>query len=239
MKKILKKYLDDDHINNLKSVYSTLNRLLQKAMYPYGRFFRTPLRLKKNARKKDRKLEIGPGPQRVPGFETLNVVWGADVDYVLNASKKLPFPSGSFNLIYASHVLEHIPWYQVQEVVNEWTRILSPGGTIEIWVPDGYKIAKNLIKFEEDGEDYSHLDGWYRLNPKKNPHIWASARIFSYGDGSGKINDPNWHRTLLTPKLLEDLLSGSGLINIKTLETHEVRGHDHGWINLGMIGTKP
>lgn len=33
-----------------------------------------------------RRLEIGPGPRRIEGFESLHVVGGTNVDYVWNAA---------------------------------------------------------------------------------------------------------------------------------------------------------
>ena len=89
-------------------------------------------------------LEIGAGPQRIPGFETLDIVGGKHVDYVWDASKRLPFKDNTFKLIYGSHVLEHIPWYQTENVLTEWVRILNAGGRLEIWVPDALKICKAL-----------------------------------------------------------------------------------------------
>jgi len=239
MKKILKRSLNDSTVLKLKHICIKGKHLTQNFLYPYGRFLKTPLKLKKNSKKSERRLEIGCGSKRIPGFETLNVVWDWHVDYIVDASGKLPFSESTFDLVYASHVLEHIPWYQVQDVLNEWVRLLKPGGRIEVWVPDGYKIAKSIIDFEERDIDNSYCDGWYRLNPTRDPLIWASARIFSYGDGTGRINHPNWHRTLFTPRLLNSCFSNTGLTKIRPLTSKEVRGHDHGWINLGMTGTKP
>ncbi|MFT6828211.1 MAG: SAM-dependent methyltransferase [Roseivirga sp.] len=196
----------------------------------------------KNRRKyrhqKKRKLELGPGENRIPGFETMNVYFGPNVDYILDITEKLPFDDDTFEIIYASHIFEHIPWYKINEVLTECFRILNHGGVLEIWVPDGFKICNALIKYENTGEDDSKLDGWYRLNPEQDPHLWASGRIFSYGDGTGNINNPNWHRTLFTPKLLRKLLKKNGFDNITKMDSKEVRATDHGWINLGIKARK-
>lgn len=238
MKKILIKHFDESEIRKIEDVYRRLYSFYQKLMYPYGRFIKTPINLIRNAHKMHRKLEIGPGSGRLPGFETLNVVWDYHVDYVLDASKKLPFASNSFNLIYASHVLEHLPWYTSQKVLKEWVRILDTGGRIEIWVPDGLKICETLTDYEKQGVNNINKDGWYRFNPKKEPCLWASGRIFTYGDGSGRLNHWNWHRALFTPNYLIKMMKETGLINIRRLGLNDARGADHGWINLGMAGTK-
>ena len=81
-------------------------------------------------------------------------------------------------------------------------------------------------------------DGWYRFNDERDVVIWANGRIFTYGDGFGTLNHPNWHRTLFTPSLLVKLLIDSGFKDIKDMDIEEVRGISHGWINLGKKGTK-
>ena len=187
----------------------------------------------------ERRLEIGPGSKRLPGFETLNIVPGPAVDYIADAARKLPFPAGTFDVIYASHILEHIPWFQALPALQEWVRALKPGGALEIWVPDALKICEALVRYERDGIDESHLDGWYKFNPEQDPCKWAAGRLYTYGDGSGRLDHPNWHRGLFTPRYLRELFEKAGLENVRQMDRSEVRGNDHGWINLGMRGVKP
>lgn len=190
--------------------------------------------------KPDRKLEIGADfHNTIQGFETISLEGSINIDYVLDASKKLPFKTDTFSLIYSSHTLEHIPWYQTVEVLKEWRRILKPGGSLEIWVPDGLKICRNLVRVEEGGEDESALDGYYKLVPDKDPRLWAVLRIFSYGDAKGTPGHPNWHRAIFTPSLLLDSLMWAGFEKVELLDRDQVRGRDHGWINLGAKGVKP
>lgn len=198
----------------------------------------TRVNLWKNRSKSERMLEIGSGTQPIPGFETLNIVGGKKVDYVWDAAMKLPFQDNTFDLIYASHILEHIPWYQTEAVLSEWVRILEPCGRLEIWVPDGLKICKALVDYELNGENYIEKDGWYLYNPERDPYKWAAGRLFTYGDGTGGVRSPNWHRSIFTERYLIVLFEKVGLKNIRKLSNTEVRGYDHGWINLGMTGTK-
>jgi len=188
---------------------------------------------------KQRYLEIGPGDERIEGFETLNIFNGPNVDYVYDASKALPFEDNTFDLIYASHILEHVVWYHTEATLEEWVRILKSGGILEVWVPDGLKICQTLIKAELNGVNNTAKDGWYKFNPRNDPYIWANGRIFTYGDGTGNPNHPNWHRAIFTSGYLKELFERVGLINIKEMDRSEVRGYDHGWINLGVKGTKP
>jgi SAM-dependent methyltransferase len=197
------------------------------------------IRLRHNAKKNQRQLEIGPGNYRLQGFESLNILSGPEVDYVCDATKPLPFPEASFDLIYSSHTLEHVPWYLVEKVLKEWVRILKKGGALEIWVPDGLKIAKAFVEGEEGLNSNWQGDGWYRFNEEKDVCKWVSGRIFTYGDGTGNPAHPNWHRAIFSPRFLEAALKSAGLVEIRRLTKEQVRGYDHGWINLGMSGQKP
>ncbi len=197
------------------------------------------IRMRKNAKKSNRRLEIGPDQWPMPGYETLDVVPAPWVDYVLDASKPLPFADGTFQEIYASHVLEHLPWYRTETILREWVRILAPGAWLKIMVPDGLKICNALVQYELHDEDISLLDGSYPFNPERNPYVWAAYRIYTYGDWTGDPASPNWHRALFTPRYLRHLLEKMGLVNIRPVNPAEIHGFDHGWINLAMKGQKP
>ena len=62
----------------------------------------------------------------------------------------LKFKSNTFDLVYASHVLEHFKKKNVLNILKDWVRVLKPGGTLRISVPcfenlsKIYKIDKNI-----------------------------------------------------------------------------------------------
>jgi len=91
-----------------------------------------------------RSLHIGPGRDKLPGFETLDIRPG--YDWQADASKDLLFPTGTFDLIYCSHVIEHIPWWRTQSVLDGWHRILKPGGSLELWTVNAAKVARVLLE---------------------------------------------------------------------------------------------
>ena len=231
-KKIFKTHGPSWLVDYLRKMRLFLRKIKQTGQTAYGKALKNHINLRINKNKPRRYLEIGPGNERIPGFETLNIVGGANVDYVLDAAKPLPFEDNTFDLIYASHVLEHIPWYKTEEVISEWVRILKPGGQLEVWVPDGLKICKVLIEAEKESIT-AIPDDWDMLNPRKDPFLWVNGRLI-YG---ARPNYPSWHRALFTPRYLKELFKRVGLIDVREMDCSEVRGHDHGWINLGVKGT--
>ena len=53
----------------------------------------------------------------------------------------LPFPDGTFDAVYHSHVLEHLTPEQGQHLLQECLRVLRPGGRLRVVVPDLERIA--------------------------------------------------------------------------------------------------
>ena len=203
----------------------------------YKCFFQSLL-LKKNKNKKTRFLEIGPGEERISEFETVNIVKTSTTDYISDITQKLPFEDGSFDVIYASHVLEHTPWYFLEDTLREWVRVLKKGGVLEVWVPDGLKIAKAFCDAELDINKDFEKDGWYRFNEEKDSCVWFCGRIFSYGDGQGTRGHFNFHLSSFSERFLKKVMKKSGLSEIKRMDPSECRGYDHGWINMGIKGIK-
>jgi SAM-dependent methyltransferase len=187
----------------------------------------------RNRNRQPRWLEIGPGGGRLLGFETLDIVGGRQVDYVADAMLRLPFPDETFDLVYASHILEHIPWYATEQVLREWVRVIRPGGKLEIWVPDAYKVCKVVVDAEA-GLVNDIPDDWCPHNTCRSPYLWASGRLF-YG---ANPTYPSWHKAMFTAKGLKRLFEVVELSQISLLGSDDIRGYDHGWINLGMAGTK-
>jgi predicted SAM-dependent methyltransferase len=93
----------------------------------------------------ERRLHIG-GVERTEGWEVLNAVPGPAVDHVGNAADLQRFPDGTFTALYSSHVLEHLDYKgELQAGLREWHRVLAPGGTLYVSVPDLAVLAKLFL----------------------------------------------------------------------------------------------
>lgn len=73
-------------------------------------------------------LEIGPGEGRLgPDWTTLDCRPGPEIDVVHDIRVvPLPFPEQNFELVYMSHVLEHVPWFQTVALLADIRRVLVP-----------------------------------------------------------------------------------------------------------------
>jgi SAM-dependent methyltransferase len=79
------------------------------------------------------KLNLGCGYSRYPGWTGVDISPDAEPQ-VLSDVRSLPFEDESADEVYASHVLEHFSYDE--PVLEEWWRVLKPGGRITVIVPD-------------------------------------------------------------------------------------------------------
>ena len=84
-------------------------------------------------------LNIGCGGNMIEGFIMLDYAKqaGVELDIFWDITKlPLPFKNQSLQGIFTEHCLEHIPHEFFIENIKEFFRILKPGGTVRIVMPD-------------------------------------------------------------------------------------------------------
>jgi predicted SAM-dependent methyltransferase len=101
-------------------------------------------------------LHIG-GQEAKPGWKILNIQPGENVDYVGDIADLSQFPDGMFHVIYASHVLEHVPQGKILSTLKEINRILGENGKLLIAVPDLEILCTLFIQPELDKHDRLHV----------------------------------------------------------------------------------
>lgn len=98
------------------------------------------------------KLLIG-SRTRYPGWKTLDLVAGPEVDYVGSCETLPQFDTNAIEALYASHVLEHVAYADLPATLKEWHRVLTPGGKIMVAVPDMNILAQLFVKHDLKGAD--------------------------------------------------------------------------------------
>ena len=91
-----------------------------------------------------RYLHIGCGTNILPKpFENLDGREFEGVDHVSSASDLKQFDDETFDMVYASHILEHHPRNEVESVLKEWVRVVKVDGIVRISVPS-FKSATQI-----------------------------------------------------------------------------------------------
>ena len=109
----------------------------------------------------------------------------------------LTFKDNTFDIIYASHLLEHYSKKLVPEVLKEWVRILKKDGKLRIAVPNFEVLAELYMKYKRLdlmgpilGAQHSFYDYHFSIFDEKELttlmegarlnaiHPWKPERVF-------------------------------------------------------------
>jgi len=117
-----------------------------------------------------RLLNVGCGDHIYPQFINVDYTWRPGIDICWDITKKnYPIANDSLEGIYSEHCLEHIPLADGQKNLEEFYRMLKPGGTVRIVVPDGglyFSIYNRKLNGEEVAMPYeeTYLTPMARIN---------------------------------------------------------------------------
>jgi predicted SAM-dependent methyltransferase len=100
------------------------------------------------------KLHLGCGTVYKEGY--INVDYYDDSVRDLKAdSKSLPFENNTVDLIEAHHLIEHYAYPEHKEVLNEWWRVLKPGGKLIMECPN-IDVCMQLFLSNYGGQRWSY-----------------------------------------------------------------------------------
>src|SRR5215471_20918228 len=113
------------------------------------------------------KLFIGPGTDGVKpeGYTIVDIDPANKPDIVTDARDLSMIDSESADEVYASHVLEHIPWPHALGAMAEWARVLQFGGTIKLSVPDMRLLGEMLTRQENSWHVMANIYGGHWATP--------------------------------------------------------------------------
>jgi len=146
-----------------------------------------------------RRLNVG-GTEPREGWEILNIQPGKGVDHVGDARDLSAFPEGTFDEVYASHVLEHLDYQDdVLKALTEWRRVLKAGGRLLVGVPDMDAMARLLIAKDRVSPDDQFL---------------VMRMLF------GAHGDPyDYHQTGFNQDILVGFLTEAGYVRLRRVRT--------------------
>ena len=86
--------------------------------------------------KKDYEIASRLWERYLDGFTHIDITNFEHIDFKIPVNDLSIFEENSVELIYASHVIEYFDPFEVVNVLEEWKRVLIPGGTLRIAVPN-------------------------------------------------------------------------------------------------------
>lgn len=93
------------------------------------------------------KLHLGCGHRRLEGYTNIDILPSVNPDIVGDIATLAQFENDSVEVVYASHVLEHVQRPYVLTTLREWRRVLQPGGILRVSVPD-FMVLTELYLYD-------------------------------------------------------------------------------------------
>ena len=149
------------------------------------------------------KLHLGCGKKHIPGFVHVDLEEHPHIDFRIPVNKLTFAADNSVELIYASHVLEHFGRHEIEQVLQEWFRVLRKQGILRVAVPDFEAVAQRYQETEELGELIGLICG-------------------------GQRNQYDFHRMVFDEKSLARLLRNAGFTSVAR---YDWRTTGHAWMD--------
>ncbi len=156
-----------------------------------------------------RRLQIGAGSSRRPGWLNTDIEPGDGLAYV-DASKPFPFEDASLHYIFSEHVIEHLTYDEGKFMMAEAYRVLVPGGKMRISTPDLTQFLRLFDKNPSE-EARAYLVGkmrWHEWPDEPNQAaIILNLQMTSWG-----------HKFMYDLPTLSGALTRAGFQNVRAFE---------------------
>jgi len=136
-----------------------------------------------------RKLQLGAGSHAPTGWLNTDIAPTGDQVY-LDATKRYPFPDGSFQYVFSEHMIQAVPWEGGLAMLQECYRVLVSGGKLRIVTPDLAKFVSLLTenpdaeaqrfiaaKLRATGWPETAVTGAYIFN--RQAHDWGHQFLYN------------------------------------------------------------
>lgn len=91
-------------------------------------------------------LNLGCGTRYLETWDNLDFVSTGKAVRAHNFLDGIPLPDNAYDLVYHSHVLEHLPKESGPAFIKECFRVLKKGGIIRVVVPDLEQVMREYIR---------------------------------------------------------------------------------------------
>jgi ubiquinone/menaquinone biosynthesis C-methylase UbiE len=95
----------------------------------------------------------------------------------MNLNRPWPYADGSVDVVYASHLFEHLTRRHASLFLSEAYRTLRRGGVIRLVVPDLQQLAREYVDRAEAGDAAASHDFLYCLNLHRDGQYGEGRRL--------------------------------------------------------------
>ena len=153
-------------------------------------------------------LNLGCWHRHIPGWVHVDLCDMPHIDHKTSIDKLPMFEDGSVDLIYSSHSFEYFDRQQAVDVLAEWNRVLKPGGTLRLAVPDFDSLLKVYAQTGEIKRVLGPLYGRMEIET---------------GDGPAML----YHKTTYNFDSLAEILGENGFENVQRYDWQQTIHKDY------------
>ncbi len=143
-------------------------------------------------------MGAGEAP-RLPGTVTLDLRDLPGIEVVADARDLSQFDDGYFDEIHTRDMVEHLPYRDVPDAIEEWLRVLAPAGRLVVETPDARYAAILALG----------IDAITRLSGESD---WMHFNRVMFGH---QDYPENHHHSYWTPEWLREILLDSGATRVE------------------------
>jgi predicted SAM-dependent methyltransferase len=148
-----------------------------------------------------KKLNIGCGAKILDGYENADITDSGFADRMYPVWD-IPYTDSSVSEIWCEHVLEHVSHENASRSVTEWSRVLVPGGILNLFIPD---LEECCRKFLESGNKET-VNGFFSRD-------WYRYTIYGLQqNGNGVPASNQYHYTGFSRNDIVNLLEKNGFV---------------------------
>jgi len=139
-------------------------------------------------------LHLGSGANRLPGWVNIDLL-GMGSDLAWDLRRRLPFPDACTQAAWLEHVIQEFTLADALALLEECHRVLRPGGTIRVGVPD---LGRYIHSYTGDRELIE------QARPNRPTSLLAVAEVTQF----------HGNRSAYDAQTLVMLLEGAGFVDV-------------------------
>ena len=149
-------------------------------------------------------LNLGCWHRHIPGWVHIDLCDMPHIDYKSPIDDLSMFADVTVDLIYSSHSFEYFDRQQAINVLAEWRRVLKPGGTLRLAVPDFDALLQVYAMTGEIKRILGPLYGRMEIETETGPALLYHKTTYNSPsltellaeNGFGDVRRYDWQQTI-------------------------------------------
>ena len=137
-----------------------------------------------------------------------------------NAAHRIPHASGTVDVVYSSHMIEHLDRREASGFLAECLRVLKPGGVLRLVAPD---LRWSILEYMEKGRADEFVAQLQFDIDRPRGLVDGMRRLLSGGRG---------HHWMYDGPSLSRLVAGRGFSDVQIVPAGQTRLADPGGLDL-------